>query len=142
MDPRDFLTQANRLVSGATPADCRTAIGRAYYAAFNVAAAHLRDIGIPIGKGPAGHGEVRLCLANSGDPAVADTALEIRDLHGPRIRADYQMNPSDVERPGSARTSVDLAAAVIQTLDSAFRGPRRPAIEAAIRQWRRANGYP
>lgn len=68
MDPRDFHALAVRLATGTAPAaaDCRTAISRAYYAVFNVAAEHLRGMGFPIGKGAAAHGEVQKCLANGG----------------------------------------------------------------------------
>jgi len=43
MDPHDFQSLAARLVAGGTAAaDCRTAVGRAYYSVFNVAADHFR----------------------------------------------------------------------------------------------------
>lgn len=142
MDPRDFLALAKRLSSSAAPAGCRTAISRAYYAAFHVGAAHLRDLGFSIGKGAAGRGEVQRCLMNSGDPAVASAAQALSHLHTRRIRADYQLDRPEAEQPGNVRTLTDVAGDVIQALDSAFRGPRRAAIEAAIRQWRWANGYP
>lgn len=142
MDPRDFLAQAKRLAAGAAPpADCRTAISRAYYAAFNVGAAHLRDFGFPVGRGAAAHGEVQRCLANCGDPAIAKAASQLGDLHTPRNQADYQMDRQDVEAPGAARMMTDLAGRVIQAFDTAFRGPARAQIDAAIRQWRRDNGY-
>jgi hypothetical protein len=43
---------------------------------------------------------------------------------------------------GRAQSNVKTAQQVIHTLDTAFRGPQRAALQAAITQWRRENGYP
>jgi hypothetical protein len=139
---RAFLTQAERLVTSPHAADCRTAISRAFYAVFHVAAAHLRQTGFPIGRGAAAHGEVLRCPANSGEPSVSDVASELSDLHSARNRADYQLDRLDVEQPETARPFVDMADVIIKDLDVAFRGPARGKIQDAIRQWRKANGYP
>src|SRR5271163_4382234 len=72
MDPRDLLDLARKLALGATAADRRTAVGRSYYAVFNVAAEHLRTLGFRISRGAAAHGEVQKCLSNSGDSALAN----------------------------------------------------------------------
>jgi hypothetical protein len=80
-------------------------------------------------------------LANSGAPSVSDAAPELGDLHTARNRADYRLDWLGAEQPETARPFVDLADVVIQDLDTAFRGPARGQIEAAIRQWRRDNGY-
>ena len=38
MDPRAFHALAQKLASDPAPAECRTAVSRAYYATFNVGA--------------------------------------------------------------------------------------------------------
>ena len=144
MNPRDYQALAARLLSGPgspAPADCRAAISRAYYAAFNVAAELLRSMGLPVGRGAAAHGEVRHCLSNAGDADALSAANALADLHTQRNRADYQMDRPDVERPVRAGDLVRQAAAAIQMMDAAFSGPQRGQLEAAIRAWRRANGY-
>lgn len=143
MNPRAYQELAERLVAGAAPssADCRAAISRAYYAAFNVGAELLRGAGFPVGRGAGAHGEVRHCLANSGDPNVALAASHLGDLHTLRNRADYHMDRRDLERPVEARAGVQLAAAIIRTLDAAFSGPDRARLVTTIQAWRRANGY-
>lgn len=142
MDPHDFHSLAERLAGGATAAEYRTAVSRAYYAAFNVGAAHLRNLGFVIGRGAAAHSEVQRCLANAGDPAVAAAASDLGDLHSSRNRADYQLDRVDVEKAANASAVVALAADLIRTLDEAFQGPRRQQLQAAIQTWRRSNGYP
>jgi hypothetical protein len=142
MDPREFHRLAERLASGATPAEYRTAIGRAYYSVFNVGCEHLRGLGFRIAKGGAAHGEIRHCLHNSGDTDITWVASELHSLHGLRIRADYQLDQTDVEKVANVRTAVGVASTLIQTLDAGFGGPNLARIETAIAAWRRTNGYP
>lgn len=141
MDPRDFQSLAVQLAGG-TVAQRRTAVGRSYYAAFNVAAAHLRSLGFRVRRGAAAHGEVQHCLSNSGDPDVVGVASEMSELHTARNRADYQMEDLAIELGPAVTQAVALAEKQIRTLDSAFAGPRRPQLQAAIAKWRRENEYP
>jgi hypothetical protein len=144
MNPREYQALAERWVVGqsATGAECRAAISRAYYWAFNVGAELLRSMGFCIAKGGGSHGEVRVCLSNGGDAEVAIAASSLGDLHTDRNRADYQLDRTDVEQLAHARNAVKKASAVIQVLDAAATGPRRAQLQAAILAWRRANGYP
>lgn len=142
MNPREFHVLASTLAAGGTPAESRAAISRAYYAAFNVGAELLRGMGFSLGKGAAAHGEIQRCLANSGNLEVAAVASELNALHSQRIRADYQLDRTDVENKRNAVEIARQAGMMIQSLDDAFRGSRRPELEAAIRAWRKANGYP
>ena len=142
MDPRDFITLAARLAAGSSASECRTAISRSYYALFNVGAAHLRDLGFSVGKGAAAHGEVQKCLSNSGVPEVVLVGSQLNILHSSRNRADYQLERTDVEKPGNAQAIVALARDLIHALDPSFRGTHRTQLQATIRQWRRDNGYP
>jgi uncharacterized protein (UPF0332 family) len=142
MDPREFHKLAARLAAGSSAAEYRTAIGRAYYAAFNVGAEWLRALGFALGKGPAAHGEVQRCLVNSGDAQVSDAGAKISRLHSQRIRADYHLGAADVEIRANANFFVNFAGEIIRTLDAAFSGPHRAQLQSAIAKWRRDNGYP
>ena len=142
MDPRDFHALAVRLASGRGSAERRTSIGRSYYAAFNVAMEMLRSMGFRIGRAAAAHGEVRLCLSNSGDAEVVLVASELGKLHTWRIRADYDLDRADVETGGTVDAMAKLAGELIRSLDASFSGPNRPQVQSVIAAWRRANGYP
>ncbi|HZL35056.1 MAG TPA: hypothetical protein VFC78_07085 [Tepidisphaeraceae bacterium] len=139
MDPREFTALAIRLTQRATagtPAECRTAISRAYYAAFNVGAEHLRTMGFRVGKGAAAHGEVQRSLANSGNAGVVAAASELNDLHTSRNRADYQLDRLDVESSANARGFVAQAQVAIRALDAAFGGLERAQLQVSIQKWR------
>ena len=65
MDPRDFHSQAVALLRGGRPVDCRSAISRAYYAAFHVAAQLLRTNGFSILENHTAHEQVTRHLLGS-----------------------------------------------------------------------------
>jgi hypothetical protein len=142
MDPREFHQLAVRLANGASAAEFRTASGRAYYAAFNVAADHLRSLQFRIKRSAAAHGEIQHCLANSGDPGISKIGSDLTLLHSQRNRADYQLNVTDIETRFAAQGNANTADKIILPLDAAFAGPQRAQIQSAIASWRRANGYP
>jgi uncharacterized protein (UPF0332 family) len=104
--PWQFLDLAILLKGGhASPASYRTAVSRAYYAAFHLGVGILRAIGIQLGDGPAAHGELRHCLGASNDADLEDARDLLRSLHARRIRADYRMDDTVVE----TRKEADLA---------------------------------
>jgi hypothetical protein len=142
MNPRDFYILAIQLSNGLTAAERRSAVSRSYYATFNTAAELLRQMGFPIGKGAAAHGEVQHCLANAGEPILSEVAASLGSLHTVRNQADYQLDRGDVKRPANAQAAALKAGLLIQKLDASFQGPTRGHIESSIRIWRKMNGYP
>ena len=101
MDGRQLLALAQKLVDGVaagTPLtggdgapECRSAISRAYYATFLVAAAFLDRIGFAVQNSPAAHVAVQHALNNSGDAVLRRIGAKLDDLHRDRRRADYDM---------------------------------------------------
>ncbi len=66
MDGRDFLPLANALAAGPTEAEWRTAISRAYYAAFHVARQLVMDLGFVVPYADRAHAYLWYRLSNSG----------------------------------------------------------------------------
>lgn len=89
MNPRDFLQVAVKLSKGGTAAEYRTAISRAYYAAYHVGVEFLRGMDCHISEGPSGHGEVSRDFNNCGDSELSIAGSQLTVLHGKRIIADY-----------------------------------------------------
>jgi hypothetical protein len=89
MDFRDYLSVATRLLAEATEADWRSAISRAYYAAFHVGCDLLRSLGFTVPRADRAHAHVWLRLSNSGHPDVIKAGADLNDLRGARNRADY-----------------------------------------------------
>src|SRR4051812_16615698 len=104
MDPREFHGLALELSRRQQPASSRAAVGRSYYAAFNVAAEMLRRWNIPVVRSAAGHGEIIRYLFNSGDAALAEVIVKLDVLRKRRNVADYDLSVSDVENPKTAQS--------------------------------------
>jgi hypothetical protein len=98
MDPREFLKLAGRLTGNSSPANNRTAISRAYYAAHLVTKNFLSDvIGLNIVKSGHAHGIVAKYMGNCDDIELDKLEKQLGDLQGMRIDADYEMELSNVE---------------------------------------------
>jgi hypothetical protein len=155
MDARQFLRLAEALTRDVTgralltpaldPAACRSAISRAYYAAFHVAHEFLDRIKVVVGQSPQAHVSVQHALNNSGDPSLALVSSRLRTLYTDRLAADYDLGRPDPERPAQAALMVSSAASVIDQLDRLVSGtaavPFDPAAAAAaILNWAAVTG--
>jgi hypothetical protein len=120
MHAKEFAGVASRLsqIAAAGPADFRTSISRAYFAAYHVAIEALTRIGAVLHARPGGHSEVANCLIASGDDAVRDAGRAKSDPHTRRIHADYLMARSDVETGTSAQSACEIAHDIICELES------------------------
>jgi uncharacterized protein (UPF0332 family) len=78
----------------------RTVIGRAYYAAFNVAKQYLESQGIPISKQGEAHQEVKKCLMQINGTVAAN----LNNLRSARNTADYKSNVYNKRRDETITT--------------------------------------
>ena len=132
MTGREFLGLARRYVAGATEADWRSAVGRAYYAAFHVARQFLLDLRFAVPPDQQAHRYLIYRLTNCGDAAAAGAGLKLDDLRRRRNDADY-----DLAVPLSQQAAVDLvvvAADLIVALDG-LTAAQRLAVQSGIRQY-------
>ena len=122
-------------------AEIRSAVSRAYYAAFHVAAETLGEWGFPISRGPSGHGDVRNHLGNGGDGEIQRVASQLNDVHAARIRADYHLQDSRAEDQNGAKLTVDAAKRIIAAVDACRSQPSRiEAVVQAIKNWKQKIG--
>jgi uncharacterized protein (UPF0332 family) len=135
MDARTFLTTADQLARGATEADWRSAVSRAYYAVFHVARQLFTTCGFTVPRADRAHSYLWLRLCNSGDTTVQRAGANIDALRRLRNHADY-----DVDRPllqATALTQAQNARSVLQALDAAAREPLRTQITDAMKIYER-----
>jgi len=130
MNWRDFLPLAARSAAGGTEADWRTAISRAYYAAFHVARQLLADLGFAIPRADRAHQYLVFRLSNSGEAATAQAGRDLDTLRRLRNRADYDEVPA-LTQP-QAVAAVQVAEGIIQALDAARQEPIRSRIRDAM----------
>ena len=132
---RDFLPLAKQLATGSTEAEWRSAISRAYYAAFHVARELLQDLGFTVPRAERAHVYLSRRLSNSGDAQVQRAGSDLNTMRGERNQADYDLHrPAS---PGIAALRVQLSEQVIQFLDGARQEPTRTQITDAIKIYER-----
>jgi uncharacterized protein (UPF0332 family) len=116
MNGRDFLRSARRLATGPDEADWRSAVSRAYYAAFHVVRDLLAVLGFRTPRADRAHDYLYVRLNNCGDPNVQTAAGLLHGLRNRRNRADYDMR---LTLPVQAATdSVAVAEAILRVLDA------------------------
>lgn len=130
MNWRDFLWLADRLAKDATQADWRTAVSRAYYAAFHVARQLLADLNFTIPRADRAHQYLVFRLSNCGESVVVQAGRDLETLRRLRNRADYDDVPA-ITQP-QAVAAVRLAEGIAQVLDAARREPTRTRIKDAM----------
>ena len=126
MDFRDYLKLAATLAAGPAEADWRSAISRAYYAAFHVARELLISLGFRVPRADRAHSYMWLRIANAGAADVTLAGNRLNALRGLRNLADYDSTASMSQ--ASAVNEVKNAKDIIQALDAAALEPIRTQI--------------
>lgn len=125
------------------PATCRTAIGRAYYAALNRADQALDRWGSSCGRGPQKHGLAVRFLDATNDPDLISASGDLNDLKTMRNLADYDMNAFKVETVSQARRALDLAKGIMDWIEAVDNDPaRRTTAEGHIKLYKRKTNTP
>jgi uncharacterized protein (UPF0332 family) len=136
MNPHEFLDLAAEWSTGPSEGEWRSAVSRAYYAAFHVAQDLLRQVGFAVPQDDQAHAYAWLRLANSGNPDVQRAGNDLNELRRMRNRADY-----DLQRPFEQRTAIDFvlsATSIVELLEDLARTqPVLDRILAAIRDYER-----
>jgi uncharacterized protein (UPF0332 family) len=145
MRPHDFWRLAGRLtVNEKNPEGFRSAISRAYYAAFLSAVDFLGAMNIFLLGSPGKHTELLNILGNTGDSALVAARDRLAKLRDERNTADYDLNNRGVETEANARFRVKEAFSVIAELNRCrFDAARFAAVTAATRAWvKKLRGIP
>jgi uncharacterized protein (UPF0332 family) len=135
MDFRDFLSVAATLANGATEAEWRSAISRAYYAAFHVARRLLLDLSFRVPQADRAHGYLWLRLSNAGVAQVQEAGRWLNDLRRQRNRADYDDRRTVLQ--ADAADNVRFAGEAIQAFDAAALEPVRTQITDVMKVYER-----
>lgn len=140
MDPREFQRLAGILAAknGASPAQCRTAISRTYYATFHVALEAMDELGIRVPRGPRAHTELQSTWSDIDHPKAREIGASLGDLHSKRISADYRLPENGCEQVFTARVYVELGSALLSSIAQVRMDPTRGELVEAIRKWAQA----
>ncbi|MBX7103666.1 MAG: HEPN domain-containing protein [Gemmataceae bacterium] len=132
---RAFLATAEMLASASDEAAWRSAVSRAYYAAFHTACEYFRLMGFRVPREERAHKYTAFRLNNSGHPIAERLGLKIDRLRSARNRADY-----DLDRPFDsdiANDNVDIGREIVDALASLRSSADIQSIRDAIRAYER-----
>jgi len=134
---RDLIALAGNLAvnpaSGSPEARFRSAISRAYYGAFHIAAAFLADCEKGVPENSTGHELAYRRLFNTQIPAVVEAARNLNDLRRERIQADYKLRYAGLDSQQNAKDKVQMAELVRTRLQECLAEPIRTKVVAALR---------
>jgi uncharacterized protein (UPF0332 family) len=103
-------------------------VSRAYYGAFHLTKAFLRDLGFET----TGHGEPVQFLSMGGNSDARIAALMLSDLRNARVKADYVLELVRANGVGFGRQQVEAAHRFVTALDQSRRDEVRDAMKVAI----------
>ena len=129
----DFLKCAERSAIGPTETDWRTAVSRAYYAAFHEARECLTALEFQTPRADMAHAFLWRRLQNCGHVRLALAGSRLNQLRGERNQADYDIH-RDLARDDAA--AVKSAAMIIDTLHG-LTADERLQITEAIKTYER-----
>jgi hypothetical protein len=133
MEAGEFHKLAEHLVCRRGPADCRSAVSRAYYAALLYCRDELGKAGVPdIYENSDTHNRVATALLISGNSKYKEVGALLSDLHGQRIRADYHLDKKETEGYETARSLVEDAGEILSEMKSFSSDPERNTIVSEI----------
>ncbi len=145
MRPHDFWLLADRLIANErNPEGLRSAISRAYYAAFLTAEEFLAAMSISLLNKSGVHSELLTILGNTGDAAIHTARGKLDYLRDERNAADYDLTDRKVETESNARLRLSEAHDVIAELNRCrLDAPRFAAVTVATRAWvKKLRGIP
>ena len=134
MDPVDFISLAGKLAAtaNADEAAYRTAVSRAYYGAFHMAASFLAELGFSAPRTANVHVFVQHHLNGSGQASARTAASLLSDLHAARNRADYQLSHSRAGTQALAKLSVETAHEIRIALLECSKSPTREQVRTGL----------
>ena len=135
IDGEEFLKLAELWIQGATEAEWRCAVSRAYYGAFHVARRFMRRLGFVTPRADQAHAYLWLRLSNCGEIQVQSAGSELNRLRRERNRADYDLERAFPNTDGLI--AVQTARQVVQILHTASAGPTLGQLTDAMKAYER-----
>lgn len=141
MNGRAFIDSAKGLAESGTPTDTRSAISRAYYAAFHAARDFFWQCEIRFSEhSPEAHTKIPQCLDNSKAQVAIDLGGLLRSLREERNGADYRMTDLRFEDQDIAALRIAIAEQILAGIDSMLREPDYSNIRRLLRPKARSLG--
>jgi uncharacterized protein (UPF0332 family) len=133
VEGKEFFELAQKLVQMRSEPALRSAISRAYYAAYHCCIQLLREFGFQFSKDASAHDKVVAYLNNAGITEIQFVSGELSYLRRRRNHADYEL--TSVEFQNHIKCQLDLARAqgIIFQIEKYSQEPLRTQLRDGLR---------
>jgi len=135
MEGKAFLEIAQQLVQKRTEPALRSAISRAYYAAYNCCIQLLGELGFRFGQHAPAHEKVYQYLRNAGIIEIQDAADILNRLRRRRNSADYDMTSIEFQNHIVCQLDLAKAQAIILQIEKYSHEPFRTQLRNGLNNY-------
>ena len=135
MEGKSFFTIAQKLAQMRNEPALRSAISRAYYAAYNCCIQFLEVCGFQFEKDSPAHEKVYQYLHNAGFADIEAAARALNILRKRRNRADYNMTSTEFQDHITCQGDLASAQTVILLIEKYSHEPLRTKLRNGVREY-------
>ncbi len=135
MEGKAFLNTAQKLAQMRDEAALRSAVSRAYYAAYNCCIQLVRQLGFHFGNAAASHERMYLYLRNSGIEEAQAMAVDLKELRKRRNEADYDMSSQKFQNHVECQWDLVHAQSIISQIEKYHKEPLRTQLANGLRNY-------
>lgn len=133
MDGKEFFTLAQKLAQMRTESALRSAVSRAYYAAYHCCIHLLRELGFQFSKDASAHDKICAYLNNAGISEIQAAADTLFHLRRRRNSADYDLSSTEFRSHIDCQIHLVRAQAVILQIEKYSKEPLRTQLKNSLR---------
>ena len=135
MEGKAFLEIAQKLAQMRSEPALRSAVSRAYYAAYNCCIQLLNEPGFKFEKGAPAHEKVAQYLSNASVDEIKTAAESLILLRKRRNQADYNMQTTDFQNHIICQLDLVSAQAIISQIEKYSHEPLRAQLRNGLREY-------
>ena len=135
MEGKEFFELAQKLVQMRSEPALRSAISRAYYAAYHCCIQLLRELGFMFSKDSSAHEKVAAYLNNAAISEIEFAGKELNYLRRRRNHADYDLILKDFQDHIACQLDMARAQAIISQVEKYSHEPFRTQLKNGLREY-------
>ncbi len=135
MDGKNFINTAQKLLQIRDEPALRSAVSRAYYAAYHCCTALARQLGFQFDKDSPSHERIYQYLRNCGISEIENTAEDLRRLRRRLNGADYDMAITEFQNHVACQWDVVNAQSIISLVEKYNQEPLRTQLRNGLREY-------
>jgi uncharacterized protein (UPF0332 family) len=135
VEGKEFFELAQKLVQMRSESALRSAISRAYYAAYHCCIQLLREFGFQFSKDASAHDKVAAYLNNAGITEIQFASKELGYLRRRRNHADYDLASAEFQNHINCQLDLARAQSIILEIEKYNQEPLRTQLRTGLRKY-------